>query len=231
MMLTPTEMERLVIFTAAELARKRRARGVRLNHPEAVALITDTLLEAARDGLSLAECISLGSRILTTDDVMPGVAGMVGLINVDGLFEDGAKTITVWQPIRPGKEAVEAAVVAGEILTEEGEIELNVAGEKKTLVVCNTGDRPVHVSSHYHFFEANRELEFNRAGAFGFRLDLPAGATARFDPGGSREIALTAIAGTGDLTGLNRLTEGSIHDPAVREAALERARQRGFRGA
>ncbi|MDA1071695.1 MAG: urease subunit beta, partial [Proteobacteria bacterium] len=60
---------------------------------------------------------------------------------------------------------------------------------------------------------------------------LPAGATARFDPGGSREIALTAIAGTGDLTGLNRLTEGSIHDPAVREAALERARQRGFRGA
>jgi len=231
MMLTPTEMERLTLHTAAELARKRRARGLKLNHPEAIAIISDELVEAARDGRTLAECISLGSTILTSDDVLPGVAEMTGLINVDGLFDDGMKTITVWQPIRPGKETPEAAVVAGEILTEEGEIELNQAGAKSTLVVLNTGDRPVHVSSHYHFFEANRELEFDREAAFGKRLDLPAGATARFDPGQSVEIGLTEIAGTGDLTGLNRLTEGSIHDPAVKAAALERARERGFRGA
>ena len=231
MMLTPTERDRLTIHTAAELARKRRARGLKLNHPEAVALISDELLEAARDGRTLADCVSLGSAILTTDDVLPGVAEMAGLICVEGLFEDGAKTIAVWQPIRPGEKAVADRVVAGEILAGDGEIELNAAGAKTSVTVLNTGDRPVHVASHYHFFEANRALEFDRAAAFGFRLDLPAGATARFDPGESREARLTAIAGTGDLAGLNRLTEGSVHDPAVKAVALERARRRGFRGA
>ncbi len=230
MMLTPTEMERLVIFTAAEMARKRRARGLKLNHPEAMALLCDELLEAARDGRTLAEVIAMGSAILTTDDVLPGVARLLSMLSVEGMFEDGSKMITVWEPIRPGKEAVTESR-PGEILTGEGLIELNAAGEKSTLRVINTGDRPVHVASHLHFFEANAELEFDRGAAFGKRLDLPAGATARFDPGEAREVPLTAIAGTGEVRGLNRLTEGSIHDPAVKAAALERARARGFRGA
>ena len=231
MMLTPTERDRLTIHTAAELARKRRARGLRLNHPEAVALISDELLEAARDGRTLADCVGLGSTILATDDVLPGVAEMADPICVEGLFEDGAKTIVVWRPIRPGGEIGAEPAVAGEILPGDGDIELNAAGAETTVIVLNTGDRPIHVASHYHFFEANPALEFDRAAAFGFRLDLPAGATARFDPGESREARLTAIAGTGDLAGLNRLTEGSIHDPATKAAALERARRRGFKGA
>ena len=230
MMLTPTEMERLVIFTAAELARKRRARGLRLNHPEAMALLCDEMLEAARDGRTLAEVVAMGSTILTTDDVLPGVARLCSMVSVEGMFEDGSKMITVWEPIRPGKEAA-AEHRPGEVLTGEGHIELNAAGDKSVLRVLNTGDRPVHVASHLHFFEANAELEFDRQAAFGRRLDLPAGATARFDPGEAKEVGLTTIEGTGEVRGLNRLTEGSIHDPAVKAAALERARARGFRGA
>ncbi len=231
MMLTPTELERLTLHTAAELARKRRARGMKLNLPEAQALLCDEVLEAARDGQSLAEVMSFGCTILTSDDVMPDVPGMLGLLSVEAMFEDGAKTITIWQPIRPGKEPVPDRPAPGEILVAEGEIELNAAGEKSSIRVLNTGDRAVHVASHFHFFEANRELEFDREAAFGKRLDLPAGATARFDPGEHTEVSLTEIAGTGEITGLNRLTEGSIHDPAVKAAALERARARGFKGA
>ena len=229
MMLTPAEMERLTIYTAAELARKRRARGLKLNHPEALALIADELLEAARDGCTLAEAVALGSALLTADDVLEGVPEMVEMVCVDGQFDDGMKTIVVWQPIRPGREA--AGGTPGEILVGEGEIALNAGGEKTTVTVLNTGDRPVHVASHFHFFEVNAALRFDRRAAFGFRLDLPAGASCRFDPGASREVALVAIAGSGEIVGFNRLTEGSIHDPAVKAAALARAHQRGFEGA
>ena len=100
MLLTPTEMERLTIFTAAELARKRRARGLKLSFPEATAIICDDILEGARDGQSVADLISMGSTILTADDVMPGVAEMAPMIQVEALFPDGTKLVTVHNPIR-----------------------------------------------------------------------------------------------------------------------------------
>lgn len=100
MLLTPTEMERLTIFTAAELARKRRARGLKLNYPEAVAIITDEILEGARDGRSVADLIGWGSTILTTGDVMPGVAAMMPILQVECVFPDGTKLVTVHEPIR-----------------------------------------------------------------------------------------------------------------------------------
>ncbi len=233
MMLTPAEMERLTIYTAAELARKRRARGLKLNHPEALALIADELLEAARDGRTLAETVALGSTLLSGDDVLPGVAEMVESVCVDGQFDDGMKTIVVWQPIRGGAAAQGeiSSEVPGEIVVGEGEIELNSGGDRVSVTVLNTGDRPIHVGSHFHFFEANAALEFDRAAAFGFRLDVAAGASCRFDPGEAREVGLVAIGGSGEIAGLNRLTEGSIHDPAVKAAALARARAGGFKGA
>ena len=230
MMLTPTEMERLVIYTAADLARKRRARGLKLNHPEALALICDELLEAARDGKSLAEVVAFGSTILTSDDVLPGISGMLPMIVVEGLFDDGSKMITVWDPIRPGKEAL-TGLSPGEVLLGEGDIELNRDGDKIALQVLNTADRPIHVASHLHFFESNSALDFDREASFGYRLDLPAGATARFNPGELSQVNLTSIAGNGIVHGLNRLTEGSIHDDTVKAGALIRARERGFRGA
>lgn len=99
MLLTPTELERLTLFTAAELARKRRARGLALNHPEACALIADEILEGAREGRSVADLISYGSTLLTTDDVMPGVAEMLPVLQVEATFPDGTKLVTVHQPI------------------------------------------------------------------------------------------------------------------------------------
>ena len=100
MHLTPREVDKLVIFSAGELARKRRARGLKLNHPEAVALITSEILELIRDGKSVAEITSIGSAILSVEAVMEGVGEMIGEIQVEGTFPDGTKLVTIHQPIR-----------------------------------------------------------------------------------------------------------------------------------
>ncbi len=231
MLLTPTEMERLTIFTAAELARKRRARGRALNHPEAVALISDEILEGARDGRSVAELIEFGATILTSDDVMPGVAEMMPVLQVEGTFPDGTKLVTVHEPIRPGTQQQTESVKPGEIVPAEGEIEINAGRPTATVAVTNSGDRPVQIGSHYHFFEVNRHLDFDRAAAFGMRLDIPAGTAVRFAPGETREVTLVEFGGSGEMVGLNDLTQGSRRSDAVKQEALARARARGFKGA
>lgn len=231
MLLTPTELERLTIYTAAEIARKRRAKGLQLNYPEAVALISDEMIEGAREGRSVAELIGAGSRILSTDDVMPGVADMMPMLQVEGTFPDGTKLITVHEPIRPGSKKIEQSVEPGAILPVDGEIELNAGRDRMTLSVLNTGDRPIQVGSHYHFFEANKELEFDRASAFGMHLDIAAGTAVRFEPGDTVEVELVSFGGDAEIRGLNGLTEGSTRSDAVKKAALERARAAGFKGA
>ena len=232
MLLTPTEMERLTIFTAAELARRRRARGLKLNHPEAVAYIADELLEGARDGRSVADLMGYGSTLLTTDDVMEGVADLMPMLQVEGTFPDGTKLVTIHDPIRPGKKALPRdRRVPGEILPLDGEIELHAGRKGTKLKVVNTGDRPVQIGSHYHFFETNAALDFDRAASFGMHLDIPAGTAVRFEPGESKEVALVAFGGSGELYGLNSLTNGSAHDESVKQAALKRARERGYKGA
>jgi len=231
MLLTPTETERLTIFTAAELARRRRARGRALNHPEAVALISDEILEGARDGRSVAELIEHGAAILTTDDVMPGVAEMMPVLQVEGTFPDGTKLVTVHEPIRPGKKARDESVRPGEIIPADGDIEINAGRPTATVSVTNTGDRPVQIGSHYHFFEVNRHLDFDRAASFGMRLDIPAGTAVRFAPGETKEVTLVEFGGSGEMVGLNDLTQGSRRSDAVKQEALARARSRGFKGA
>lgn len=231
MNLTPTEMERLTIFNAAELARRRRAKGLRLSYVEAIAYITDEVLEGAREGRSVAELVEWGATLLTTDDVLPGVAALVPRIMVDGLFEDGSRLIALYGPIRPGKQPVDAHGTPGEVITPDGDIELNQGRAKVALEVVNTGDRAIQVASHFHFFEANRALAFERARAFGMRLDVPAGNSVRFEPGMKKAVTLVELGGSATVTGLNNLTNGSVHSPDVREAALRRARDRGFQGA
>ncbi len=231
--LTPTENERLTIFMAAELARRHKAKGLKLNAAEAIAYITDELLEGAREGKSVAELVSLGSTLLTTDDVLPSVAELVSRVMVDGLFADGTKLIAVYNPIRPGSAPLPASPYGrpGALITPDEEIDLNAGRETLTLEVINTGDRAIQVTSHFHFFEANKALEFDRARAFGMRLDVPAGASVRFEPGVKKAAALVALGGSGEVTGLNNLTNGSIHSEAVKRAALQRAKERGFKGA
>ena len=100
MRLTPREVDKLIVFSAGELARKRQARGLKLNHPEAVALITSEILDLIRDGRSVAEIVSVGSTILSRDAVMEGVPEMIPDIQVEGTFPDGTKLVTIHDPIR-----------------------------------------------------------------------------------------------------------------------------------
>ena len=230
MLLTPTELERLTIFTAAELARKRRARGLKLNHPEAVAIITDEILEGARDGRTVADLIGFGATVLTSDDVMPGVPAMLHILQVECMFPDGTKLVTVHEPIRPAEGSEPDPVQPGETLAMDGEIELNEGRPRVTLTATNTGDRPVQIGSHFHFFEINRAMEFDRAQAFGMRLDIPAGTAVRFEPGQTKEVTLTAFRGDRFVGGLNGLGGDTTSDDA-KKAALEKARAAGFRGA
>ncbi len=230
MLLTPTELERLTIFTAAELARKHRAKGLRLNFPEAVALISDEILEGAREGRGVAELIGHGSTILSTEDVMDGVAAMMPILQVEGVFPDGTKLVTVHEPIRATEGSPADLLWPGEILAMEGEIELSAGRPRVTLDVTNTGDRPIQVGSHYHFFETNRALDFDRKAATGMRLDIPAGTAVRFEPGQRRSVTLTTFGGTRDLSGLNDLSRGAKDDASWADA-VDRAKAGGFKGA
>ncbi len=226
MNLTPTELERLTIFTAAEFARRNERDGVRLSHPEAIALITDEMMHAARRGVPYEEIIDNAGKRLTAADVMPGVAAMIQVICAEGAFPEGTKMMVVFAPIAPGIDDIKP----GEIIPADGEIELNRGRETLELEVRNCGDRDIQVRSHAHFFETNRALEFDRARAFGMRLDSPSGIGVRFEPGIAKTVRLVALAGARVVSGFADLTNGALDDPTVREAAIATARERGYRG-
>jgi urease subunit gamma/beta len=212
MHLTPRELDKLLLHGAGTLAQKRLARGVRLNYPEAVALLATQLLELIRDGRSVAELMDLGRRVLGRAQVMDGVPEMLHEVQVEGTFPDGTKLVTVHHPIAldyvdltlalygsflpvpdvasftvPARE-----VVPGETLVAPGEIELNVGQARRALDVTNRGDRPIQVGSHFPFAETNRALDFDRTAAEGMRLDIPAGTAVRFEPGESKTVTLVA---------------------------------------
>ena len=116
----------------------------------------------------------------------------------------------------------------GAIICEPGVLEINAGRESKTLSVINTGDRPIQVGSHYHFFEVNRMLQFDRAQSLGFRLDIPAGTAVRFEPGDTKTVTVVALAGDRIVRGLNDLVNGALDDPQVSAAAIARLEAQGF---
>ena len=122
-------------------------------------------------------------------------------------------------------------MIPGEIQAAPGEIELNKGRNPITIEVANTGDRPIQVGSHYHFFETNKALAFERAKAFGMRLDVPAGTAVRFEPGQEKDVSLVQFGGSREVSGLNNLSDGSTDGDAQRAAALVKARAAGFKGA
>lgn len=133
----------------------------------------------------------------------------------------------------PSLEAVIRAelakpVIPGQILLASGEIEAFKGRETKSLTVTNTGDRPIQVGSHCHFFEVNRALRFDREQTFGFKLCIPAGTAARFEPGEEKQVTLVAFAGKRVVHGINGLTDGSLDDPRLKAQAVARAQERGF---
>ena len=159
MNLTPREKDKLLIAMAAMVARRRLERGVKLNHPEAIALISDFVVEGARDGRSVAELMEAGAHVVSADQVMDGIASMIHDIQVEATFPDGTKLVTVHHPIRGADDKQ----IPGEVMAEPGEIAMNVGRETVTLEVSNSGDRPIQVGSHYHFFETNPALKFDRS--------------------------------------------------------------------
>ncbi len=202
MRITPREHEKLMIVVAGDLARRRWERGVKLNHPEAIALITCEIIEGARDGRTVTDLMSFGSTILTGDDVMEGVASLIDTIQVEATFPDGTKLVTVHQPIRGGEASAGGpAAIPGELILNDEPVIINEGRETVTIQVRNVGDRPVQVGSHYHFAEVNDALQFDRGKAIGCRLDIPAGTAARFEPGDTRDVQLVAYGGSREIHG------------------------------
>ena len=206
MQLTPHEKDKLLIAMAAVVARRRLERGVKLNFPEAVALITDFIVEGARDGRSVADLMEAGAHVLKPDQVMDGVAAMIHDVQVEATFPDGTKLVTVHEPIR----GAEASLVPGEVMAAAGDLVLNEGRATLTLEVANRGDRPIQVGSHYHFFEANPGLAFDRQKTRGMRLDIPAGTAVRFEPGQTRKVDLVAFAGDRKVYGFRQAVMGEL---------------------
>ncbi len=207
MELTPREKDKLLLFTAALLAERRLARGVKLNHPEAIAYISAAILEGARDGRTVAELMHDSRDLLTADQVMDGVADMIHDVQVEATFPDGTKLVTVHQPIAQANP-----FRAGEIRVGEGDIEINAGLPTQVIDVSNTGDRPVQIGSHYHFYETNNALEFEREKTRGYRLNIPAGTAVRFEPGQRRTVELVAYAGKRSVYGFQGRIMGKLED-------------------
>lgn len=206
MNLTPREKDKLLIAMAANVARRRLERGVKLNHPEVIALITDFVVEGARDGRSVADLMEAGAHVVTAAQVMDGIGAMIHDLQVEATFPDGTKLVTVHHPVRDAADAL----VPGEVLTAPGDLTLNAGLDTVTLSVSNTGDRPIQVGSHYHFFETNPALSFERARARGYRLDIAAGTAVRFEPGQSRDVRLVALAGRREVYGFRQEVMGPL---------------------
>lgn len=225
--LTPAEQDRLLTFQVAELARRRLARGLRLNVPEAIAVVADAVCEAARDGDRLAEAVAAGRAALRPDQVMPGVAGVVTEVAVEAVFEDGSRLAVVpspfGDPTAGGPGHVEART------TDAGrDAALSARDDVVTVDVTNTASVPITVTSHFHFFETNPRLRFDRAAAYGRHLAVPSGSHLRFDPGAVVAVDLVPIAGGRVVIGFAGLVDGPLDAPGAREAALERARACGY---
>lgn len=208
MRLSPHEQDRLLLSYSAELARRRASRGLKLNHPEAIALISDHLLEGARDGRSVAELMASGREVLTADDLISGVPELLGEVQVEATFPDGTKLITVHDPVSPKRG--DGHVVPGEIFTVPGTIEINDGADAVRVDVLNEGDRPIQVGSHVHFPQANAALRFDRETAHGRRLDIPAGTAVRFEPGIGQTVSLVPLGGTREVYGLSLTPPGKL---------------------
>ncbi len=218
--LSPREKDKLLIFTAALLAERRKARGIKLNYPETVAYISAAIMEGAREGRTVADLMGHGAQLLTPDDVMDGIPELVTEVQVEATFPDGTKLVTVHNPI-PGAKGF----TPGEVLPDTGAgITINQGRATATVQVANTGDRPIQVGSHYHFAETNPALKFDRGKARGMRLHIPAGTAVRFEPGQTREVDLVAYAGERKVYGFRGEVMGPLDAKPKAVKAAKKAR-------
>lgn len=213
MALTPGESDRLLLFLQGELARARRARGLRLNVPEATAYIADAVCEMARDGLDLPTVRERAQHLLGIDEVLPEVPGLLSDVRVEARFDDGTRLVVVTDPFGVGAEAEEPSPAP------DADLDLDISNESATAIA---------LSSHIHLAEVNARLRLDRAAAFGRRLGIPAGATVWIEAGATVTVPTTHLRGDRVVVGNTGLVNGPLDDPAVREAALEALRRCGY---
>ncbi len=217
MRLLPSETDRLALFLAGELARRRRARGLRLSQAEAVALIADETMELARDGLAYADVERRAYGLLGPGDVQDGVAELVDRVELEPLFADGPRLIVLIEPItRTGPPDPADAP------------ELEWLPSAAALRVENLAEVAIAVTSHFHFFETNRALRFDRRAAWGMRLAVMPGVKVVFPPGEARDVRLVPFAGARVIRGHGGLVDGPLDAPGALAAALALARERGY---
>lgn len=206
MRLTAWEEERLLVFTAAELARRHLAAGLGLNAPEAIALICDAMFEAARAGASYADVEAAGRAAVAPDAVMPGVRELVDDVRLEVILDDGTRLIVLRDPLGPANGL--GASAAGSAAPEGPGAIRQAAGATAALpalladtielTVRSESRRVIRVTSHYPFERVNQRLVFDRDAACGYRLDLPAGSSERWGPGEERTVRLVRFAGAGE---------------------------------
>ncbi|KAJ3514215.1 hypothetical protein NM208_g15085 [Fusarium decemcellulare] len=254
MHLVPKEIDKLVISQLGVLAQRRLARGVRLNHSEATALIANNLHELIRDGNhTVADLMTLGATMLGRRHVLPSVCTTLHEIQVEGTFPSGTYLVTVHNPISSddgdlrralygsflpvpdnnvfpmaATEEYEPAKQPGAVVpVRSSRITLNQGRQRIRLQVTSKGDRPIQVGSHYHFIETNPQLEFDRIRAYGYRLDIPAGTSVRFEPGDTKTVTLVEIGGNRVIRGGNNLASGVV-DLSRADEIIARLQEAGF---
>ncbi|OBT56195.1 urease [Pseudogymnoascus sp. 24MN13] len=254
MHLIPREIDKLVISQLGLLAQRRLARGVRLNHSEACALIANNLQELIRDGNhNVADLMSIGTTMLGRRHVLPAVVSTLKQIQVEGTFPQGTYLVTVQNPISsddgdlnkalygsflpipdadlfkvPEDEECTAEKMPGAVIAVKGKIAINKGRKRIQLKVTNHGDRPVQVGSHYHFIETNPHLEFDRIRSYGYRLDIAAGTSIRFEAGDEKTVTLVEIAGRKIVRGGNNIASG-VFDLSRTDEILKNIEAGNFR--
>lgn len=222
MELTPSELDRLLIFNVAQLAQSRRARGVKLNKPEAIALISHAVIEAARDGASHSVALQAGLTAVKDDELLPGVGPLLSGIAVETVFSDGRRLVMVNFESKdvdvPGK------VTRLTPITHETNPDL------VSVSVVNESEIQISVTTHMHFFEANPRLRFNRNASYGRHLHIPAGEHIDFPPGVEVDVKLVPISGNRILIGFAGLVDGPLDAPGAKDAAIAKARSLGYLG-
>lgn len=213
MALTPGESDRLLLFLQGELARARRARGLRLNVPEATAYIADAACEMARDGLDLPTVRERARHLLGPEDVLPEVPGLLSEVRVEARFDDGTRLVVVTDPFGVVADA------DADSPAPEGDLVLDVRNEATTAIA---------LSSHIHLAEVNPRLRLDRSAAFGRRLAVRAGSTIWVRAGESVTVPTTPLLGERTVIGNTGVVDGPVDDPAVRERALAALRRCGY---
>ena len=222
MELTPSELDRLLIFNVAQLAQSRRARGVKLNKPEAVAIISHAVIEAARDGANHSQALNAGLTAVSESELLPGVGPLLTGIAVEAVFSDGRRLVMVdFESTDPD--------VPGKVTRLEP-----ISGQKNqdtiSIQVSNESDIQISVTTHMHFFEVNPKLRFDRVASYGRHLSIPAGEHVDFPPGAKVNVNLVPISGDRILIGFAGLVDGPLDAPGAKEAAITKARSLGYLG-